>query len=126
MIRDFADRVLESRLVGGRDFPDKLGIVASALTLHMNEVRDHVGGIASRFVVAATDDANIAGKNGGYTTYNFNLGYRLKNLSASLRVNNIFNQYYYFYTVYQTSMLSEFFYPAPGRNFTLNLKYTFD
>lgn len=74
---------------------------------------------------AANDDANIAGAIGGYTIYNFNLHYEKKNILASLRFNNIFNKYYYFYTVYQPSVDSEFFYPAPGRNFTLSLTYLF-
>lgn len=74
----------------------------------------------------ANDDANVAGKIGGYTAYNAHLRYLYKNLSASLRVNNLFNKYYYFYTVYQSSMNSEFFYPAPGRNFTFTVKYLFD
>lgn len=75
---------------------------------------------------AANDDANAAGRIGGYTVYNFNIHYERKNLSASLRFNNIFNKYYYFYTVYQSTMKSEFFYPAPDRNFTLSLTYLFN
>lgn len=71
----------------------------------------------------ANDDANVAGKIGGYTAYNFHLRYVYNQLTASLRLNNIFNKYYYFYTVYQSD--SEFFYPAPGRNFTLTVKYLF-
>lgn len=74
---------------------------------------------------AANDNANIAGRTGGYTTYNFNLRYQFKQFSAAFRVNNIFNKYYYFYTVFQPSMNQEFFYPAPGRNFLLTLKYVF-
>lgn len=74
----------------------------------------------------ANDDANVAGNIGGYTSYNFHLRYLYKTLTASLRVNNVFNKYYYFYTVYQPSMNTEFFYPAPGRNFTFTLKYLFD
>ena len=75
---------------------------------------------------AANDDANIAGRLGGYTVYNFNLRYHWKNFTASFRVNNIFNKYYYFYTVYQPSMPSEFFYPAPTRNFVLTASYAFE
>jgi iron complex outermembrane recepter protein len=75
---------------------------------------------------AANDDANVAGIIGGYTSYNFHLRYLYKQLTASLRVNNVFNKYYYFYTVFQPSMNTEFFYPAPGRNFTLNISYVFN
>lgn len=73
----------------------------------------------------ANDDANVAGKIGGYTVYNLSLRYEIKNLTLSLRVNNMFNKFYYFYTVYQSSIKSEFFYPAPGRNFLFTLKYAF-
>ena len=71
------------------------------------------------------DNANIAGKIGGYTIFNFNIHYHWENFSAIFRVNNIFNKYYYFYTVFQPSLQSEFFYPAPGRNFLLTMKYQF-
>jgi iron complex outermembrane recepter protein len=74
---------------------------------------------------AANDNANVAGKMGGYTLYNFNLRFSIKELSASLRVNNIFNKRYYFYTVFMPNMQSEFFYPAPERNFTLTVTYAF-
>ena len=72
---------------------------------------------------AANDDANVAGAIGGYTVYNFNVHYERKNVLASLRFNNIGNKFYNFYTVYQPSMETEFFYPAPGRNFTVSLTY---
>lgn len=74
---------------------------------------------------AANDNANIAGKIGGYTTYNVNLRYHMQQFSAAFRINNIFNKYYYFYSVFEPSMPLEFFYPAPGRNFLLTLKYVF-
>jgi len=74
----------------------------------------------------ANDDANIAGKMGGYTVYNMNFRYSLKNFSAILRFNNLLNKYYYFYTVFQPGTPdSEFFYPAPARNMLLTLKYVF-
>jgi iron complex outermembrane receptor protein len=74
---------------------------------------------------AANDDANIAGALGGHTVYNVNLHYGYKQLTASFRINNIFNKYYYFYTVYTPSIPTEFFYPAPGRNATLTVNYAF-
>lgn len=73
---------------------------------------------------AANDNANVTGKNGGYTVYNANVGYYFKEFSATFRLNNIFNKYYYFYSAYQPSIDEEFFYPAPGRNFLLTLKYS--
>lgn len=74
---------------------------------------------------ADNDNANIAGKMGGYMVYNFNLGFQRKHMSAAFRINNIFNRGYYFYTVYNTSLQNESFYPAPERNFTLSLQYSF-
>jgi outer membrane receptor for ferrienterochelin and colicin len=74
---------------------------------------------------AANDDANITSKLGGYTVYNFNLRYDYKQVSAALHINNIFNRNYFFYSVYQPGMPSNFFYPAPDRNFTLTLNYLF-
>lgn len=73
----------------------------------------------------ANDDANSTGKMGGYTLYNLNLRYHLKNLIASFRINNIFNKNYYFYTVFEPGMQSAFFYPAPGRNVLLTIQYLF-
>jgi iron complex outermembrane receptor protein len=72
-----------------------------------------------------SDDANVAGKIGGYTVYNLNLRFVYAQFSASLHFNNIFNKYYYLYTVYQPAIQSEFFYPAPGRNITLTMNYAF-
>jgi iron complex outermembrane receptor protein len=69
------------------------------------------------------DNLNTADTLGGYTLFNVNLDYFYKNFKAALRVNNIFNKYYYSYSVYSQSMRDTFFYPAPGRSFTLQLKY---
>jgi iron complex outermembrane receptor protein len=74
---------------------------------------------------AANDDANRAGALGGYTIYNINLRYEYKELSASFRINNLFNKYYYFYTVFMPSTQTGFFYPAPGRNVTLTVNIAF-
>ncbi len=73
---------------------------------------------------ADNDNANVAGKLGGYTIYNFNIRYERKHFNASLRINNIFNKYYYLYTVFQSTLNSEYFYPAPDRNISLTLSYT--
>lgn len=71
----------------------------------------------------ANDDANAAGQIGGYTIYNLNIRYHIKRVSAAFHINNIFNQYYYFYTVIQPGLPGEFFYPAPGRNFLFTISY---
>lgn len=75
---------------------------------------------------AANDNANVSGIQGGYMIYNFNVRYHYEAFSASLHINNIFNQYYYLYTVYQPGLNTEFFYPAPDRNMMLTATYTFD
>lgn len=74
----------------------------------------------------ANDDANVLPSIGGYTTYNINCRYVYRQFTASMRINNIFNKYYYFYTVYQPVMPFETFYPAPGINGLLSLKYVFE
>ncbi|MBX3708336.1 MAG: TonB-dependent receptor [Gammaproteobacteria bacterium] len=74
---------------------------------------------------AANDDANLHGKTGGYTIFNMNLRYEYLHFSAALHLNNIFNKKFYFYTIYQPGVQSEFFYPAPERNFTLIMNYSF-
>lgn len=74
---------------------------------------------------ADNDNANIAKRTGGYTIFNFNIGYIHQNFDATFRINNLFNKNYYFYTVYQTDQDEEFFYPAPGRNINLTMNYHF-
>ena len=72
----------------------------------------------------ANDNANVTGGQGGYTIYNFNLRYHYKTFSASLHMNNIFNNNYYLYTVLQSG--TEFFYPAPDRNVVLTVNYAIE
>jgi iron complex outermembrane receptor protein len=72
---------------------------------------------------SANDNANIAGKIGGYTTYNINLRYIYHKVTASFRINNIFNKYYYLYTTFEPGVDEQFFYPAPGRNVLLTISY---
>ncbi len=66
---------------------------------------------------AANDNANMAGKNGGYTTYHVNLRYEQDYFSIAFHFNNIFNKYFNYYSIYQAPQ--EFVYPAAGRNFML-------
>jgi iron complex outermembrane receptor protein len=74
------------------------------------------------------DNANLLGTIGGYTVYNFNLRYHYRKFTASFRVDNIFNKYYYLYTVAEPGFAggpSQFFYPAQARSFSINFKYSF-
>jgi iron complex outermembrane receptor protein len=75
---------------------------------------------------AANDNANIGEKIGGYTIYNLNLRYVYQQFTASFRINNLFNKYYYLYTVFEPSMDEQFFYPASTRNILLTLKYSLE
>lgn len=74
---------------------------------------------------ASNDNQNIAGKLGGYTIFNLNFHYYYRKISADFRINNIFNKYYYLYSVYQSSNNLSYFYPAATRNVMLNLGYDF-
>lgn len=75
---------------------------------------------------AANDDANITKPISGYTVYNFNVRYQYKKLTGAFRLNNVFNKFYDFYSVFQPNTESESFYPAPERNFLFTLKYLFE
>jgi iron complex outermembrane receptor protein len=72
---------------------------------------------------SANDNANIAGKIGGYTMYNINLRFVYQHLNAAFRINNLFNKYYYLYTTYEPSLDEQFYYPAAGRNLLFTVKY---
>ncbi|HTM63935.1 MAG TPA: TonB-dependent receptor [Gammaproteobacteria bacterium] len=74
----------------------------------------------------ANDNANITGGQGGYTVFNFNIRYQYQLFSAALHFNNLFNKEYYLYTVYQPSLTTEYFYPAPERNYMLTVNYLLD
>jgi iron complex outermembrane recepter protein len=74
---------------------------------------------------SANDNANIGEKMGGYTVYNLNLRFIYQSFTASFRINNLFNKYYYLYTVFEPSVDEQFFYPAATRNILLTLKYSF-
>jgi iron complex outermembrane receptor protein len=71
------------------------------------------------------DNTNVAGKVGGYTIYNLAVHYRYEHFTAAFRLNNVFDKYYYTYSVYQPSLQTEYFYPAAGRNFMISLRYAF-
>ncbi|OGT30649.1 MAG: hypothetical protein A3E87_06720 [Gammaproteobacteria bacterium RIFCSPHIGHO2_12_FULL_35_23] len=60
---------------------------------------------------------------GGYTLYNANVRYQHHKLIVNLQLNNITNKYYYAYAfdMYNGNQTSSYYYPAPGRNFMLNI-----
>lgn len=71
----------------------------------------------------SNDDKNQAALIGGYTVYNANLSHRIKLLTLSMRINNIFNKIYNAYTLYTPSTQTNAYYPALGRNFLLTAEY---
>ncbi|MCM8797347.1 MAG: TonB-dependent receptor [Candidatus Omnitrophica bacterium] len=51
--------------------------------------------------------------------------YSKNDLTVSLRINNLFNEYYYDFASYGVFSGKKVYYPAPGRNFSLKLEYRF-
>lgn len=74
---------------------------------------------------AASDFSNVNGILGGYTVYNASLNYHTKNWVLSGRLNNILNKEFSAFTVYTPTVMADYSYPAPGRNFMLTVKYDF-
>ncbi len=101
-------------------------IILSGLNYRINEhFSTYVEGLFTGNQYAANDDQNISGKLGGYTIFNINLHYFYENFTADFRINNIFNKEFYLYSVYQSSVNTDYFYPAPTRNVSLSLAYLF-
>ena len=73
--------------------------------------------ISSRF--QAADYSNTLDKLSEVTTINAQLRYQLRNWSAALRINNITNEKYVSYAVFNG------YYTAPERNVMANVRYTF-
>lgn len=98
-------------------------IVRSGITYN---IRDNLNIYAETLFTGnqypANDNANVSGHIGGYTQVNLSIHYKLKQVEANLRINNLFNKYYYLYTAYQPSVNAVNFYPAPERNLMLSLK----
>ena len=69
----------------------------------------------------ANDDANQSRKIGGYMLINANLRFEYKKFLATLRLNNLLNKAYYYYSIYQMNQV--FYYPAPDRNVLLTITY---
>jgi iron complex outermembrane recepter protein len=80
---------------------------------------------SSRYPV--NDVENRTPKLGGFTTYNFALGYERKRYDISLRVNNVTNKRYYGYVVakYIGNETELGFYPATGINAFVNVNFRF-
>ncbi|MFZ9035418.1 MAG: TonB-dependent receptor [Francisellaceae bacterium] len=73
---------------------------------------------------ADSDYSNNLGKEVGYFLTNLLLSYEIDNWHFNLRVNNVFNKYYYGY-VTSFNETSKSYYPADGINGSLSAQYTF-
>lgn len=122
---------VNARFQAGIDAGNRIPLVADFIAHGSIQYKWHsdwqiyVEGVFTGNEFAANDNENVTGRQGGYMIYNFNLRYQHHALSAALRMNNIFNKYYYLYTVYQTGIYAQSYYPAPDRNAMLSVTYTF-
>lgn len=91
----------------------------------LNDFSLYIEGIYTGNQFPANDDANIGKIIGGYAIYNLHLRYQYHAFSASFRINNFFNKFYNYYTVFNPTTQTDSFYPAPGFNCMLTLHYGF-
>lgn len=121
--------LINARFQSGPNAGNRIPLVAeSHLEANLNyQLSDHwimfIEAIYTGNQFAANDDANRVGALGGYTFYNMNVKYDYKSFTASFRVNNMTNKYYYFYSVFNIYNGTESFYPAPGINALLTISY---
>ncbi len=75
----------------------------------------------------ASDDVANRGKMlPGYWLNSVALNYMLGSLNASVEVNNLFNQTYSAYTLYDAASHSNTYYPGAGRSYLLTIKLALD
>ncbi|MGO8990726.1 MAG: TonB-dependent receptor [bacterium] len=77
--------------------------------------------VGSRYYIS--DWANQSDKLGGYYSINAKLSYTWKGLKAFVGVNNLTNQKYSEFGVFEGG--AQYFYPSPGRNFIGGMSYIF-
>lgn len=74
---------------------------------------------------ASDDDANASAKINGYYLTNLGMQFEMQTIKVNLRINNIFNKFYNFYTSFDPNTSSISYYPAPGRNLMLSIGFNF-
>ncbi|MBI4708546.1 MAG: TonB-dependent receptor [Candidatus Omnitrophica bacterium] len=79
--------------------------------------------VGSRYFL--NDQSNAQSRLNGYMTMDLNLAYKIKDLTATIVVNNVLNKYYSEYAGYNGFTNDKFYYPSPGRNLNLKLEYKF-
>lgn len=72
---------------------------------------------------AMDDNTNTAAKVPPFSVYNLALHYYYRRFSLALRINNISNKYYNYITTVESGSNTEYFYPAPGRNFVVTIGF---
>src|SRR5690606_35528249 len=78
----------------------------------------------SRF--ASEDNANDGKKLPGYWINNISIQYQLASLLASFEIDNLFNQQFSTYTVYDVESKQNTYYPGAGRSYVLTMKASLD
>ncbi len=73
--------------------------------------------VSSRYRLG--DESNTKPKAKSYNIYNGKFNYKLDNMKLFIKINNLLDKNYYHYNSYGS------IYPLPGRNFSLNLNYSF-
>jgi iron complex outermembrane recepter protein len=71
------------------------------------------------------DQANRFSRLKPYLTLDSGISYTVKDLTASLGLNNIFDEKYFEYGVCNSTTGAKNYYPAVGRNFSVKLEYKF-
>lgn len=113
----------------GNDIPNipkqTLSLGATVEFLHHFSFFMNTNYLSSRF---SNSDVQNKQRMGGYTLLNTGLGYKIKWIMISLKVNNLTNKQYYSQTVMRNPTSSNsaiFYYPAPGINGSINFTASF-
>ena len=74
---------------------------------------------------AVDDVLNQTARTKQYWTTDAKLSYKLKCMELFMGIDNIFNEYYNYYTVMSTTSTNKDYYPAPGRTVFGGIKLKF-
>jgi iron complex outermembrane receptor protein len=110
--------------------PENKGSVGLKFTLPMNMNFNIIGTyVGPRYYL--NDQANVYSKLNGYMIADTNLSWQHKDFKVTFGINNLFDKQYSEYAGvvqgYSTSYAvgDKFYYPSPGRNFSLKVNYSF-
>jgi iron complex outermembrane receptor protein len=90
------------------------------MSMSLNIIGTYVG---PRYYL--NDQANAYSKLNGYMVADTNLSWYCKDFKVTFGINNFFDKQYSEYAGVNVSSGSKFFYPSPGRNFSLKVNYSF-